>query len=203
MFESPDMLALGLLTGVAFGFLLQKGRVAKYEAILGQLLLRNWTVFKVMLTAVVVGSIGVYALVGAGVARLDVWPFQPAAVLVGAVTFGVGLAVLGYCPGTGLAGSGEGGRDAMVGVLGMLTGAGVFVAAFDPLQRVALSLGDYGKVTVPELLGVPPGVVIVALAVGAGLAFWLVERSERAGPSAERLPGPRPRGWRWSPGSTG
>lgn len=38
MFESPDRLVLGLATGIVFGFFLQKGRVAKYQVILGQLL---------------------------------------------------------------------------------------------------------------------------------------------------------------------
>ena len=52
MFESPEQLVLGLITGVAFGFLLQKGRVAKYQTILGQLLLKDWTVVKIMATAV-------------------------------------------------------------------------------------------------------------------------------------------------------
>src|SRR5205823_1246482 len=121
----------GLLTGFLFGFLLQKGRVAKYHTILGQLLLKDWTVLKVMLTAVVVGAVGVYSLVALGAATLDVWPFQAAGVLLGAVLFGIGMAVLGYCPGAGMAGSGEGSRGAMVGVLGMVTGAGIFVAAYN------------------------------------------------------------------------
>ncbi len=56
MFESPEKLALGLLTGIIFGFLLQRGHVAKYRTILGQLLLRDWTVVKVMGTAIVVGA---------------------------------------------------------------------------------------------------------------------------------------------------
>jgi hypothetical protein len=94
----------------------------------------------------------------------------------------------------------------MVGVLGMVAGAGVFVAAFDLLQPVGLSLGDYGKVTVPELLGVPPGVVIAALIAGAVAVFWLVERYERRGvrgvPPDEEA-GQRARGWGWSPGTTG
>src|SRR4051794_7669958 len=106
MFESPDQLVLGLLTGIAFGFLLQKGRVARFQTILGQLLLKDWTVLKVMATAIVVGSAGVYTLVALGAAELDIWPFQVAAVLLGAVLFGIGLAVIGYCPGTGMAGSG-------------------------------------------------------------------------------------------------
>src|SRR5688572_17940056 len=99
MFESIDQLLLGLVTGIGFGFLLQKGRVAKHQVILGQLLLKDWTVVKIMMTAVAVGSIGVYALVARGAAHLDIWPFQVAAVLLGAALFGIGLAIFGYCPG--------------------------------------------------------------------------------------------------------
>lgn len=51
MFESPLRLVLGLVTGIVFGVLLQKGRVAKHEVIVGQLVLRDFTVAKVMLTA--------------------------------------------------------------------------------------------------------------------------------------------------------
>ena len=74
MFESLDKLVLGFLTGVIFGFLLQKGRVAKFEVIVGQFLLRDWTVVKTMGTAVVVGAIGVYALVAADAASLHIKP---------------------------------------------------------------------------------------------------------------------------------
>ena len=185
--DSASELVLGLLTGVAFGFLLQKGRVAKYQTIVGQLLLKDWTAFKVMLTAIVTGAIGVYAMVDAGAARLDIWPFQPAAMLLGAACFGVGIAVLGYCPGTGLAGAGEGSRDAMVGVLGMLTGAGTLVVGYNALEALALSLGDWGKLTVPSLLGTSPWPVIAALGVIVAIVLALATRYEanlRARPRA-------------------
>ena len=90
MFDSPDKLLLGLATGVAFGFLLQKGRVAKFPVILGQFLLKDWTVVKVMGTAVVVGSAGVFALVAAGHASLHVKPLLLGGVLLGGLLFGVG-----------------------------------------------------------------------------------------------------------------
>jgi uncharacterized membrane protein YedE/YeeE len=180
MFESPGQLVLGLLTGIAFGFLLQKGRVAKYQTILGQLLLKDWTAFKVMITAMLTGAIGIYALRAADVTFLDIWPFQPAAMFLGALLFGIGIAVIGYCPGTGMAGAGEGSRDAMVGVLGMITGAGVFVAAYHVLEPLALSLGDWGKVTVPGLLDVSPWIVIAVLAVVVPLLLrWISRRPPR------------------------
>ncbi|MFO8127061.1 hypothetical protein, partial [Yoonia sp.] len=59
-------LTLGLLFGFCFGFLLQKGRVCDYEIIMRQLLLQDFTVVKVMLTAMVTGMLGVYAMRGAG-----------------------------------------------------------------------------------------------------------------------------------------
>jgi uncharacterized membrane protein YedE/YeeE len=178
-FESPTQLALGLLTGIGFGFLLQKGGVAKYHTILGQLLLKDWTAFKVMLSAILTGAVGVYALLDAGAVRLDLWPFQPAAMLIGAALFGVGIALLGYCPGTGLAGAAEGSRDAMVGVVGMLGGAGAFVVAYNALEPLALALGDLGKLALPQALGVSPWAVIAAMALAIALLFWLIERKSQ------------------------
>ena len=122
MFEEPSKLVLGLLTGIFFGFFLQKGRVAKFPVIIGQLLLRDWTVAKIMLTSIVVGSIGVYTLVSLGAAGLHIKPAMFGGVVLGGLLFGIGMAVLGYCPGTGVAACGEGRKDAMVGVVGILTG---------------------------------------------------------------------------------
>ncbi|NLE39586.1 MAG: YeeE/YedE family protein, partial [Pirellulaceae bacterium] len=56
-------LLLGLLLGIAFGFLLQKGGVTYYDVIIDQLLLKDFTVVKIMLTAMVTGMIGVHVLV--------------------------------------------------------------------------------------------------------------------------------------------
>jgi uncharacterized membrane protein YedE/YeeE len=176
--EPPIDLMLGLITGIGFGFLLQKGRVAKYQTVVGQLLLKDWTVAKIMITAIVTGAIGVYFLVEEGVAHLDIWPFQPAAMLLGALLFGVGIAILGYCPGTGMAGAGEGSRDAMVGVLGMIAGAGILVVGFNLLEPLALALGDLGKVTIPKLLGSSPWSVIGGLAAITAAVLWIISRLE-------------------------
>lgn len=176
MFDSPEKLLLGLITGVVFGVLLQKGQVGKFSVIVGQFLLRDWTVAKIMGTAVVVGSVGVYALVESGHAHLHVKPFLLAGVLVGGLLFGVGLAVLGYCPGTTVAACGEGRRDAVAGVFGMLAGALAYVALWPALQPIVKGLGDRGKVTLPVLTGTSPWLWVAALlALGAGAA--LVQRA--------------------------
>ncbi len=178
MFDSPDKLLLGLATGIVFGFLLQKGRVAKFPVIVGQFLLKDWTVAKIMGTAVVVGAVGVYALVAVGQANLHVRPLLLGGVLLGGVLFGVGLAVLGYCPGTTVAACGEGRRDAVAGVLGMLAGALAFVATWPALQPVIKGLGDKGKVTLPDLTGTSPWLWIAGL-IAVGLVGVILLQGRR------------------------
>jgi hypothetical protein len=105
---------------------------------------------------------------------LDIWPFQPAAMLLGAILFGGGIAILGYCPGTGMAGAGEGSRDAMVGVAGMITGAGLLVVGFNFLEPIALALGDWGKLTIPSVFGTSPWIIVTAFATGAAGLLWFI-----------------------------
>jgi uncharacterized membrane protein YedE/YeeE len=179
MFEDPLRLALGLVTGIAFGFLLQKGRVAKHSVIVGQLLLRDFTVIKIMITAIAVGAVGYWVLVASGTTTVDVKPAQMGGVLVGALLFGSGLAVLGYCPGTTVAAVGEGRRDAVAGLLGMFAGALTFVLAFSAFGDVRESVVDWGKVTLPEATHVAPAVYVVALAL-AGVAIYIASKLRRA-----------------------
>lgn len=177
MFETFPRILLGLLTGFAFGFLLQKGRVSDRRVILGQFLLRDFTVMKVMLTAIVVGGVGVYAMHGAGWTRLFVKPAQMVAVPVGGLIFGVGMVLLGYCPGTAVAAAGEGKRDAWWGMLGMLVAAAVYAELAGIFASSILTWSNLGPVTLPELTGVPAWVWFAGLAAGAALLFrWLEKR---------------------------
>ena len=61
----------GLLFGIVFGFLLQKGGVTRYDVIVGQLLLEDFTVVKIMLSAVLTGMIGVHLMKRLGWVRLS------------------------------------------------------------------------------------------------------------------------------------
>jgi hypothetical protein len=173
-------LFLGLLTGFLFGFLLQKGRVTKYETIVGQFLLRDFTVLKVMLTAILVGGAGVYTLLAMGLVKLHVKPTLLAAVPVGGLIFGIGMVVLGYCPGTGVAAAAEGKRDALFGVLGMMLGAAFFAELFKGLSGSLLKWGDLGPVTLPEATGIPAWVFFVVLTLAAVPLFVWLERREKS-----------------------
>jgi len=167
-------LVLGLLTGIVFGFLLQKGQVTEYEVILGQLLLTDFTVVKVMLTAVLVGMIGVYAMKSLGAARLHCRMGSVGATVAGGLVFGAGFATLGYCPGTAAAAVGAGAMDALVGMVGMVAGAGLFARIYPRLDRTILNRGKFPAVTIPELLHLPPWVVVVAVAILIPVVFYVL-----------------------------
>lgn len=176
MFDEPLKLVLGLVTGIIFGVLLQKGQVAKFQKLMGQFLLKDFTVVKVMATAIAVGTIGVHALVALGLAEIHIQTASLARVIVGGVLFGTGLAIFGLCPGTSVAACGEGRRDAMIGVLGMFVGAGIYVAAFPALQPMIKSMADYGKVTLPQLTGTSPWLWVGGLVALIAIALAIIAR---------------------------
>ncbi len=171
-------LLIGLLLGIAFGFLLQKGGVTRYDVIVGQLLFTDWTVLKIMLSAVLTGMIGVHALKSLGLAQLHPKPGSIGSSVIGGLIFGVGFGLLGYCPGTVAGAVGQGSLDALLGgVVGILIGAGLFAAVFPKLQAAILGKGDFGDATLPQVLKVNPWVVVVPVAVMILILLILIERA--------------------------
>lgn len=166
-------LFFGLLMGIIFGFFLQKGGVAQYDVIMGQLLLKDFTVIKIILTAVVIGMLGIYTMQGRGWIKLHPKPGSVGMTVVGGLIFGVGFALLGYCPGTISAALGQGNLDAWLGgFIGILIGSGIFAHLYPALEGF-LKKGWFGEITIPEYLKVNPWVVIIPLC--ALIIFLLYE----------------------------
>ena len=164
--QSWSPLTWGLILGIVFGFLLQKGGATNYDVILGQLLLTDFTVVKIMLTAVLVGMIGIYAMKNLGWVSLSVKPGSWGMSGVGGLIFGLGFALLGYCPGTIAGAIGNGYLDALVGGLaGIWIGSGLFAAVYPRLRTGILAKGDYGDVTLPKLFKVNDWIVVIPVAV--------------------------------------
>lgn len=145
-------LVLGGVFGIVFGILLQKGGVAKFHVLIGALLLEDFTVFKVMLTAIAVGMVGVYAMHARGLVQRHVKPTRWAGNIIGGLIFGAGFALAAYCPGTSAAALGQGNWDAIAVMLGMIAGSAVFAEVSDRASGFASSWGERGKVTWPEIL---------------------------------------------------
>lgn len=168
-------LFIGLFIGIVFGFLLQKGGVTRYDVILGQLLLADFTVFKVMASAVITGMIGVHLLRSLGYISLHPKAGSWGSSALGGLIFGFGFALLGYCPGTVAGAVGQGSIDALLGgAVGILFGAAVFAELYPRLEETVLARGDFGDATIPEILGFSSwAAVIPAALILIGLLLWI------------------------------
>lgn len=172
-------LILGLITGIFFGFILQKGQALKYDKQLGMLRFKDFTILKVMVSAILVGMIGIYFFVDLGLGKLSLKPTVLGANIIGGLIFGLGWGMLGYCPGTAVGATGEGRFDAFWGgVLGMLVGAGIFAEAYTFLKDNLLKWGDLGKLTIPKMIGVNHWIIIIILWLVMILMVFVVEKKK-------------------------
>ena len=170
------MLLYGLVTGILFGFLLQKGRVLRYDKQLGALRLLDMTIVKFMFSTVLVGMVGIYILKDLGLVKLSVKPTNLGANIIGGLIFGAGWGLLGYCPGTSAGALGEGRWDSLWGILGMLVGAAVFAEVYPALKTSILTWGKLGKITVPQVLGVNHWIIVPIFIVVALVLFRWFEK---------------------------
>ena len=169
---------MALVTGILFGFLLQKGRVLRYDKQVGALRLMDMTIIKFMLSSVIVGMIGIYVLSDLGLVKLSIKATVLGPVIIGALIFGLGWGLLGYCPGTSMGAIGEGRWDAVWGIIGMIAGAAVFAEAYPGLKKSIYTWGNFGRITLPQVLGINHW-IIISLFVLCGLTlFWWLERKQ-------------------------
>jgi uncharacterized membrane protein YedE/YeeE len=174
--EMKVTLFYGIVTGIIFGFLLQKAQVLRYDKQVGALRLMDMTILKFMLSAIVVSTIGIYFLKDVGVIQLSIKSTSIGAQVIGGLVFGVGWGLLGYCPGTAAGALGEGRLDGLWGVLGMLGGGALYAVLYPFMKTYIISIGDFGKVSVPQIIGINHWLVVIALAVLTLLLFRLFER---------------------------
>ncbi len=172
----PAKLLLALVAGLAFGFLLQKGGAAKFNILIGQLLLQDWTVAKIMLSAIIVGMLGIYPLHQAGKVNLHLKPTKLGPNIIGGLIFGAGFALMGYCPGTAAAALGQGNWDALFGMAGLVIGSYVYAEMSGWLQRTGKKWGDFGKITLPDVIKVPRLPFAIGFAIFLTIGLVLLEK---------------------------
>lgn len=170
-----------IILGFLFGAILQYAKLNKYNVISGVATLDNLAVAKAIAVAIGVGAILLNIEIGMGLAAYHVKPFVMGGIIIGGLIFGVGMAILGYCPGTLAISLGEGSTDALIGIIGGLLGGVVYTLVLPSIQGI---LGpNLGSISLNSLTGANPAVfyilVIVVGVVFAGVAFW-VHKIEKA-----------------------
>ncbi len=170
-------LFIGAITGILFGFCMQKAQVIRYDRQLGALRLKDMTIVKFMLTTILVAMVGVYLLLDLGFIKLSIKPLILGGNVLGGLIFGIGWGIVGYCPATGMGALGEGRYDAAFGLLGMILGAGIYAEVYPIMKETVLTWGIFGKVTVPAALGINHWFVIMVLGVVfVGLFKWFEKK---------------------------
>jgi len=171
-----EMLIFGLLTGILFGFLLQKAGVVRYDKQIGALRFQDMTIIKFMMSAIIVGMVGIYFFEAFGLVQLMYKPVVIGENIAGGLVFGLGWGLLGYCPGTQGGALGEGRWDALWGILGMIVGAGLYAETYPLLMKGILGWGYFGPLTLPQLFGVNPWLVIIVFVTGVLAMFRWFEK---------------------------
>ena len=167
----------GLIIGIIFGFFLQRARVDKYDVQIGAMLLEDMTIFKFMLPAIIVAILGIYLMYDFSMVNLNVKPTILGVNIVGGIIFGIGWAIFGLCPGTAGGALGEGAWDTIFGIAGMFLGAALFAYTFPYVNVYLMNMGDYGKVTVPQILDVSHWLVAgIFISVALGMLFFFEKK---------------------------
>ncbi len=175
-------LVVAFLVGIGFGFFLERAGFNSARKLAAQFYFTDLTVFKVMFTAIITAMLGVYWLSVLGVMDLSLVYLTPtflAPQIVGGLVLGMGFVVGGYCPGTACVGVATGRIDALVLFVGIF--AGIYgMGELYPLISGFYNSTSFGQLTLPQVTGLPYGllvfaVVVMALAGFAG-AEWIEKR---------------------------
>lgn len=188
-FGDETSLLVAFVIGIAFGWFLERAGFGSAKKLVSQFYLNDLAVFKVMFTAIVTAMLGVFYLGWLGILDVkliyltdtNLWPQ-----IAGGLVLGIGFVIGGYCPGTSLVAVATGKIDALFFVAGVMAGVFAIGEAF-PLVRAFYESGNYGRLTLPEVLHLPYGVVVFLVVLMALGGFAVAEWAERrfAAPSEE------------------
>jgi hypothetical protein len=178
MDDLPWMLvASALATGLGFGYVIQRGGFCLTRALSNAVLMRDTTILRAYVLALLVAMVGVQLIETLGLVDIPIRPLRWLSNIVGGLLFGVGMILAGGCSGSTWYRVGEGAVGAGVVLLGFAIGATTSgIGLLSPLrvllQRPALTVGDGGAPTLANVVGVSPWIVIGVLVVGVGI--WLM-----------------------------
>jgi len=175
-------IVLAILTGTLFGFALNRVGATNPNYVINMLRLKNTHLMKVILFAIGLSSILLFLDIAAGIVDISHLSIKTSyiGVIVGGAILGIGFAISGYCPGTGLTAAATGRKDAWVFVAGGLLGAFAYMLTYAHLEGTFLMnkimdgdvmLANVGAEKYTSLITSVPGLVV---ALVLGIAFMVV-----------------------------
>lgn len=170
-----------LLIGMGFGFALEMSGFGNAPLLAAQFYFKDMTVLKVMFGAIVTAMVLVFLASAVGLLDFNLVYVNPTYLwpgILGGLIMGVGFIVGGYCPGTSVVGAAVGKIDGMLFVLGVLFGIFAFGETVGFYENFWYS-SYMGRLTIPEWLGLPYGVVVVGIVLMALFMFWGAEQLEK------------------------
>jgi len=177
----PLMYLIFGLLGFGFGFVLEISGFGNSKKLAAQFYFKDLTVLKVMFTAIVVAMVLLFAAVSLGILDFNLVWVNPTYLwpgIVGGLIMGVGFIIGGFCPGTSLVSAATFKIDGLFFVLGGMFGIFLFGETVD-LFWDWWNNSYYGRLTIPDWLNLPVGVVVVAVVLMALFMFWGAEQLER------------------------
>jgi rhodanese-related sulfurtransferase len=180
-FGKPLEFLIYLMIGFGFGYILEISGFGNSKKLAAQFYFKELTVLKVMFTAIVVAMVFIFAAAGLGLLDYNAIWVNPTYLwpgIIGGLIMGVGFIVGGFCPGTSLVAAATAKLDGVFFVLGGLFGIFVFGETVDYFNLFWNS-SYLGRFTVQDWLGLPAGVVVLAVVFMALFMFWGSEQLER------------------------
>lgn len=155
---------LALIAGLIFSFLAYRANLFCSDQILSVGILKNFEAVQILLFALSVSSLTFFIEYSLGGAVINVKPFYLVGVVIGGLLFGVGVGMLGYCPGTLEMAIGYGSIDALFGFIGGLT-AGYFYTLIYPVALPFLG-PNYGAINFYTSNAALNTVIVLAFSIG-------------------------------------
>ncbi len=189
------LLVYGVI-GFAFGYVLEISGFGNSKKLAAQFYFKDLTVLKVMFGAIIVAMVLIFGATAVGLLDYNLLWVNPTYLwpgILGGLIMGFGFIIGGFCPGTSLVAMATGKLDGVFFVLGVLFGIFLFGETVDYFA-IFWNSSYMGRFTLPELFGLPTGVVVLGVVLMALFMFWGAEKLEQKFGGADAKAAPR---WRY------
>ena len=183
-----DLMVLlsGILVGILFGFVLQRGRFCMNSAFRDIILLKEYKLVKSVILALTTCMIGFGIMGLAGIVSYNPKGFTLYGSIIGGLIFGMGMVLAAGCASGTTYRVGEGMMGSLVALLGLglgayMTAAGALSGAKTALQSVPITNVDGTSLSVFGDLTPIFGLIIGAVGFALAIYFWVLPAMKEKG----------------------